>query len=168
MILQKKKHTCMLLYLLKVLKQRGHENWVGPMRIWAGVGIQYWPLCSVLVGAWVKIPLAATSNWSVIWSVDEEISVDEMRSAWWSEEIKLEGWWFGSPKFKATVTVSSWSPSQALKLSTSIALEEESWSSGAGAGSGLAGLEPSRGRASLIGGDGGDDEEEYWWWWWWW
>lgn len=34
----------MLLYLLKVLKQRGHENWVGPIRIWAGVGIQYCPL----------------------------------------------------------------------------------------------------------------------------
>ena len=35
--------TCMLLYLLKVLLQTEQENWVGPTRIWAGVGIQYCP-----------------------------------------------------------------------------------------------------------------------------
>lgn len=38
------KHTCRLLYLLKVLPQTGHENCVGPTRIWVGVGIQYCPL----------------------------------------------------------------------------------------------------------------------------
>ena len=38
----------MLLYLLKVLQQTGQENWVGPMRIWEGVGIQYCPLLSLL------------------------------------------------------------------------------------------------------------------------
>lgn len=44
-----KLRTCMLLYLLKVLKQTGQENWVGPIRIWEGVGIQYWPLLSLLI-----------------------------------------------------------------------------------------------------------------------
>jgi len=43
-------YTCKLLYLLKVLKQRGHENWLGPMRIWEGVGIQYWSLFSFSMG----------------------------------------------------------------------------------------------------------------------
>uniref|UniRef100_A0A0A9DTU7 Uncharacterized protein n=1 Tax=Arundo donax TaxID=35708 RepID=A0A0A9DTU7_ARUDO len=40
----------MLLYRLKVLKQTGQENWVGPMRICAGVGIQYCPLFSLPIG----------------------------------------------------------------------------------------------------------------------
>jgi hypothetical protein len=40
----------MLLYRLKVLKQTGQENCVGPIRICDGVGIQYCPLFSRPIG----------------------------------------------------------------------------------------------------------------------
>lgn len=116
--------TCMLLYLLKVLKQRGQENWVGPIRIWEGVGIQYWwPL--------FIIPLPLTSSLS---EFSEEYIMFEAKSA----ELVV----VGSPKCKATVTLVSSSINK-LCLSTSMAAQEDS--------PGLVGLRLRRGRASLSG-----------------
>jgi len=128
-------NTCMLLYLLNVLKQRGHENCVGPMRIWAGVGIQYWPLL-ILVGEYSQAMAFSLSEY-----------VFEVKS---DEAVEL-----GSPKCKATVTVSSSKElllddmlrSLSFSLLTSMALKEDSrsWP--------LAGLRLRRGSASLGGED---------------
>ena len=154
--MRRKKLTCMLLYLLKVLQQTGHENCVGPIRIWDGVGIQYWPLLSLLMGYPETSPSPSLSVIS-----EEEESIEAISAA-----LGL-----GRPICRATVTVSSSSPSSVAVLvlvldekklsslaffflSTSIALLQEEccccWSSSC-----LVGLKLRRGRASLRGGDGG-------------
>lgn len=47
----------MLLYLLNVLLQTGQENWVGPTRICAGEGIQYWPSIGAPMWLWLGFPI---------------------------------------------------------------------------------------------------------------
>lgn len=140
----------MLLYLLKVLKQRGQENWVGPIKIWEGVGIQYWPLLSLFEAYPVEEALGVVTVSSL--SADE-ISEEE------SLEIKSAAEpGFGSPKCKATVTVSS-SSSSSISACWSWSSANSSWWS-------LVGLRLRRGRASFKGGEGGDDDidDEDWWW----
>lgn len=88
-------YTCMLLYLLKVLKQRGQENWVGPIKICAGVGIQYWPLLSLFGENPAEATVTSTS-------LSDEISGEESLEIKSADTVLL-----GSPKCKATVTVSS-------------------------------------------------------------
>lgn len=155
----------MLLYLLKVLKQTGHENCVGPIRIWEGVGIQYCPLLSdgTLVAALVIIIIddddddgeeedsrsaSSSSTWSLLWW-------------WWWRSIELarsEALGFGNPIWSATVTpsiLSSWLICCGGLLSRSMGEQEGS--------SYLVGVSLRRGRASLRGGEEGG----LWWWWWW-
>lgn len=144
-----KYYTCMLLYLLKVLKQRGHENCVGPIRIWAGVGIQYWPLLILLGG-------------------HSEATVTTFSSSSSFSETKSDEVIVGSPRCKATVTA-SWTSSRELDdiLSCSFSfmfiismeLKEDSRRRS----SCFVGFRLSKGRASL-GGDGDEKDMLFWWW----
>ena len=118
----------MLLYLLNVLKQRGHGNCVGPIRICEEVGIQYCPLLILFDRRSPEESVSTTSSSSS--SLSEEASVDEYRL----EEAKSLV--LGSPKCKATVTAASSSSKQLddelssfFFLSTSMALNEDSRSS---------------------------------------
>lgn len=89
--------TCMLLKRLKVLLQTEQENWVGPMRIWAGEGIQYWP------GTWPGLEIngsglfprppplvvvAAGGGGRPIWSATVTPRSDELGFWWWRR------WWW--------------------------------------------------------------------------
>ena len=132
--------TCMLLYLLNVLKQRGHANCVGPIRIWAEVGIQYCPLL---------ILSDSSPEASLIFSSLSETSAEYRLEAESADALVL-----GSPKCKATVTASSSSKHldvlrSSFFLSTSMALNEDwrycassSWC-----------LRWRKGRASVWGGE---------------
>ena len=122
----------MLLYLLNVLKQRGHGNCVGPIRICEEVGIQY---CPLLILFDRRSPEASVSTtFSSSSSLSEEASVEyRLEEAKSAEDAILV---LGSPKCKATVTAASSSSKQLddelssfFFLSTSMALNEDSRSS---------------------------------------
>lgn len=74
----------MLLKRLKVLLQTVQENWVGPTRIWAGEGIQYWGIMGVWDGLEVKVGLirALSATFTAeVWS-------------WWREVVVEIGFWW--------------------------------------------------------------------------
>lgn len=150
-------YTCMLLYLLKVLQQTGQENWVGPMRIWEGVGIQYCPLLSLKPA---EEESASPCSLSVI-------SEEEERTEAISAALG-----HGNPMWSATVTVLSWSSSPSpSSCSSSLGWWWWWWmwilssTSMVASCSCFVGLSLKRGSSSLRGGEGGKEEKVVVWWW---
>jgi len=153
--------TCMLLYLLKVLEQTGQENWVGPMRIWEGVGIQYCPLLSLLLTMNPEQESSLPCSLSVI-VISEELLEEE------STEAISAALGFGKPMWSATVTVVVLLlPSSSLS-SKSMAVQGRSWIStscscwSSSYFSCFVGIRLKRGSSSLRGGEGGEEEEIWW------
>ena len=94
------------------MEQIGHENCVGPMRIWEAVGIQYWPLFNL--SKLMTTPSLIFSSVIAVTSADDE-SLIESKS--WSELLLR----LGSPMCSVTVTVSS--PSSLVLFILSYSLE---------------------------------------------
>lgn len=140
--------TCMLLYLLKVLLQTGQENWVGPTRIWAGDGIQYFPsmrlgfVLTLLVGRPIwRATVTLWSWWRWSWVVVVVADGNDLSSFWptlgierwwwwWIKGLEMWWWWWccpGGPRERRTKSSSSneSSSKHALSLEDMLVMSED-------------------------------------------
>ena len=112
---------------------------MGPIRIWVGVGIQYWPLLTLPMAA-LGFPLGASTSLSND-KEDEEEEILEIISV----SVGL-----GSPIWSFTATASASRSIPFLLPSPWISSKEVQGESPS--------FRSSKGRASLRGGDGGGGE----------